>query len=141
MGITAVEDGNDVILYNVTKADGTTYSVTISKTNNLRSLVFIPQVYVDGVQGLTYDSYVYKALTLSEKDSKSEKTTAAATSTTICPFIHAEYHVNPANANVNELKDKLSFMVKPNVDYISSRAAASNDFAMTPEFVSFTDGI
>lgn len=32
-------------------------------------------------------------------------------------------------------------MVKPNVDYISSRAAASNDFAMTPEFVSFTDGI
>ena len=66
-GITAVEDGNDVILYNVTKADGTTGSVTISKTNNLRSLVFIPQVYVDGVQGLTYDSYAYKALTLSEK--------------------------------------------------------------------------
>ena len=140
-GITAVEDGNDVILYNVTKADGTTGSVTISKTNNLRSLVFIPQVYVDGVQGLTYDSYAYKALTLSEKDSKSEKTTAAATSTTINPVVYAEYHVNPANANVNELKDKLSFMVKPNVDYISSRAAASNDFAMTPEFVSFTDGI
>lgn len=62
-----------MILYNVTKADGTTGSVTISKTNNLRSLVFIPQVYVDGVQGLTYDSYAYKALTLSEKDSKSEK--------------------------------------------------------------------
>ena len=72
-----------MILYNVTKADGTTGSVTISKTNNLRSLVFIPQVYVDGVQGLTYDSYAYKALTLSEKDSISEKTTAAATSTTI----------------------------------------------------------
>ena len=77
-----------------------------------------------------------KALTLSEKDSKSEKRQLQlpAPLSTGC---YAEYHVNPANANVNELKDKLSFMVKPNVDYISSRAAASNDFAMTPEFVSF----
>lgn len=31
--------------------------------------------------------------------------------------------------------------MKPNLDYISSRAAASNDFGMVPEFVSFKDGI
>ena len=62
-----------MILYNVTKADGTIGSVTISKSNNLRSLVFIPQVYVDGVQGLTYDSYAYKALTLSDKGFQGRK--------------------------------------------------------------------
>ena len=140
-GITAVEDEYDVTLYNVTKADGTTGSVTISKSNNLRSLVFIPQVYVDGVQGLTYDSYAYKALTLTKKDSKDESATAATANTTINPVVYAEYHVNPANANVNELKDKLSFLVKKDVDYFSTRAAASSDFAMTPEFVSFTNGI
>lgn len=140
-GITAVENENDVVLYNVTKADGTSGSVTISKTNNLRSLVFIPQVYVDGVQGLTYDSYAYQALTLTRKDSKEETTTAATANTTINPVVYAEYHVNPANANVDKLKDNLSFLVKPDLNYLGTRAAASRDFAMTPEFVSFADGI
>ena len=140
-GVTAVENSTDVILYNVKKADGTTGSVTISKSNNLRSLVFVPQVYVDGVQGFTYDSYSYNALTLGNKDSKSEKATAAATATAINPVVEVEYHVNPSNANVEELKDKLSFIVKKDVDYISSRAAASKDFNATPEFISFKDGI
>ncbi|RGN30807.1 PL29 family lyase N-terminal domain-containing protein [Bacteroides oleiciplenus] len=140
-GVTAVENSTDVILYNVKKADGTMGSVTISKSNNLRSLVFVPQVYVDGVQGFTYDSYSYNALTLGNKDSKSEKVTAAATATAINPVVEVEYHVNPSNANVEELKDKLSFIVKKDVDYISSRAAASKDFNATPEFISFKDGI
>lgn len=140
-GITAVDNGTDVILYNVKMADGTMGQVTISKNNNLRSLVFIPQVYVDGVQGFTYDSYAYKALTLGNKDSKTEKATLAATATTINPVVEVEYHVNPSNANVEELKDKLSFIVKKDVDYITSRAAASKDFNATPEFVSFKDGI
>ncbi len=139
-GVTAVENSTDVILYNVKKADGTMGSVTISKSNNLRSLVFVPQVYVDGVQGFTYDSYSYNALTLGNKDSKSEKVTAAATATAINPVVEVEYHVNPSNANVEELKDKLSFIVKKDVDYISSRAA-SKDFNATPEFISFKDGI
>ena len=140
-GITAVENENDVVLSNVTLADGKLGSVTISKTNNLRSLVFIPQVYVSGVQGLTYDSYAYQALTLDKKDSKDETTKAATANTTINPVVYAEYHVNPANANVDKLKDNLSFLVKPNLDYHGTRAAASKDFAMTPEFVSFADGI
>lgn len=140
-GVTAVENSTDVILYNVKKADGTMGSVTISKSNNLRSLVFVPQVYVDGVQGFTYDSYSYNALTLGNKDSKSEKATAAAIATAINPVVEVEYHVNPSNANVEELKDKLSFIVKKDVDYISSRAAASKDFNATPEFISFKDGI
>ena len=140
-GITAVETATDVILYNVTKADGSKGEVTISKSNNLRSLVFVPQVYVDGVQGLTYDSYSYKALTLADKDSKSESAAEAAEETTVNPTVYAEYHVNPSTANIEDIKDKLSFIVKPNVDYITSRAAASEDFTATPEFVSYQDGI
>ena len=140
-GVTAVENATDVILYNVTKADGTKGEVTISKSNNLRSLVFVPQAYVDGVQGMTYDSYSYNALTLGSKDSKTETTTAATAATIVNPTLYAEYHVNPSTANIEEVKDQLSFIVKANVDYIGSRAAASTDFNATPEFVSYKDGI
>ena len=141
LGITAVDNGYDVTLYNVTLANGTAGSVTISKSNNLRSLVFVPQVVVDGVNGMTYDSYSYNALTIGHKDSKDENYTAASSATVVNPTVYAEYHVNPSNANFEQLKDQISFKIKASVDYINSRAAASNDFNATPEVVSFLDGI
>ena len=141
LGITAVDNGYDVTLYNVTLANGTTGSVTISKSNNLRSLVFVPQVVVDGVNGMTYDSYSYNALSIGHKDSRDENYAAAASATVVNPTVYAEYHVNPSNANFKELKDQISFKIKASVDYINSRAAASDDFNATPEVVSFVDGI
>ena len=36
----------------------------------LASLTFIPYEIIDGVEGLTYGSFSYKALTLKDKDNK-----------------------------------------------------------------------
>lgn len=77
---------------------------------------------------------------LGNKDSQNETTTAATSATVINPTTYAEYHVNPANANVEDLKN-LKFVVRANDDYVKTRAAASADFDVAAEFVSFEDGI
>lgn len=137
--ITAVMDQNELKLYNVQTADGTT-SVTIALSNNLRGFVFSPKAYVDGLPAIRVTSFAYNALTLKNKDSQNETTTAATSATVINPTTYAEYHVNPANANVEDLKN-LKFVVRANDDYVKTRAAASADFDVAAEFVSFEDGI
>ena len=150
--ITAVVKDGVLTLFGV---DGLEEGYKIYMTNDLRSLVFVPQVYVDGVQGMTYESYSYRPLTLESKDSKNEKAIIGGldSEVVINPVVYAEYHVNPSNATLNieevkdeegnvtkVLKDKLTFKVRT-VDYIDSRAAASEDFSVTPEFISFEKGI
>ncbi|MBQ8520999.1 MAG: hypothetical protein IJ456_06435, partial [Bacteroides sp.] len=116
--------------------------VTIkSFCSSVKSLVFIPEVYVDGVEGLKYGSFAYNALTLKDKDKQTEIAVEATDSTVVNPVVYAKYHVNPRNADIESIKNKLSFYVRPNVEFISSRAAASTDFAMTPEFHSYDKGI
>jgi hypothetical protein len=102
--------------------------------------VFSPKAYVDGLPAIRVTSFAYNALTLKNKDSQNETTTAATSATVINPTTYAEYHVNPANANVEDLKN-LKFVVRANDDYVKTRAAASADFDVAAEFVSFEDGI
>ena len=105
----------------------------------LASLTFIPQVYIDGVEGLTYGSFSYNALTLSDKDSEDEIAEEAAAATVVTPAIYAKYHVSPSTAKLDDVK--LAFDLKKNLEYIQSRDDESEDFDMKASFESLENGI
>ena len=136
-GVTAIETEESLILGNVSGSEDGTF--TISKLAELRSLVFVPQVVVDGVEGIRYGQFTYSALTLDQKDSKNEYCKFADKKTMVNPVVTAQYHVNPANADLRDIKEHLSFLVEDK-DYISSRAA-SKDLEMTPKFEKFENGV
>jgi len=139
--ITAVMDGSDLKLYNVMLGEGYT-NVTVALSNALRGFVFKPEVYVDGVPAIRVSSYGYRALKANNKDKpSSEKYTESGDSVFINPKVYAYYHVNPTNANVDDLKN-LTFVVQANDEYVvTRRAPASNDFNVTAKFADFKDGI
>ena len=142
--ITAVMGEEDLKLSHVLKSDGTYGEYTISLSSNLRGIVFMKdgdsRAYVDGVPAIRISSFEYKALSAgATKDSKAEIWTEGAAKV-INPETYAYYHVNPANASEEQLKN-LIFALEANGDFIKSRANASADFAAKPEFVEFKDGI
>ena len=142
--ITAVMGEEDLKLSHVLKSDGTYGEYTISLSSNLRGIVFMKdgdsRAYVDGVPAIRISSFEYKALSAgATKDTKTEKWTEGATKV-VNPETYAYYHVNPANASEEQLKN-LIFALEANGDFITSRAKASTDFAAKPEFVEFKDGI
>ena len=148
-GVTAVMDNNNLTLYNVADKNGVVDAngVQIALSNNLRGFVFEKdnsgRVYVDGVPGIRVSSFSFYAQKLDKADSQSEKSVkvdAKEAKDVVNPTTYAYYHVNPSNANVEDLK-KLNFVVKANADYITTRGAASEDFAAKAEFVEFKDGI
>ena len=146
--ITAVMGEEDLKLSHVLKSDGTYGEYTISLSSNLRGIVFMKdgdsRAYVDGVPAIRISSFEYKALSAgATKDTKTEKWTEGATKV-VNPETYAYYHVNPANASEEQLKN-LIFALEANGEFIKdripSRAKASTDFAAKPEFVEFKDGI
>lgn len=142
--ITAVMGEEDLKLGHVLKSDGTYGEYTISLSSNLRGIVFMKdgdsRAYVGGVPAIRISSFKYNALSAgTTKDSKNEIWTEGAAKI-VNPETYAYYHVNPANASEEQLKN-LIFALEANGDFIKSRAAASKDFAAKPEFVEFKDGI
>lgn len=149
--ITGLMDNDYVTLHNVKYPDGTYKDVKISLSNNLRSFSFVTDAadndgkllahtLVDGVEAIQIQSYSFKALSLSKKDSKEETAKEASSSTVINPATYAYYKVEPAEASADDLK-KLAYRVEANGNYIKTRAEASKDFAANAKFVSFKDGI
>ena len=103
--ISAVMDNGKLSLYNVKNGDGTGISIEIPLSNALRGFVFVPEKYVDGVPGIEVTSFSYNALTLKKKDTADETTEPAKAATVVNPTTVACYHVNTANANVEDLKN------------------------------------
>lgn len=127
---------------------GNPITYTIAMNGELRSLVYegdgatMKRVYVDAVPTISVKSFKYNPLGVNTKDAPEEKWTAAATEKAVSPATYAYYHVNPANASVNYLKDNLEYIVEADGEYkYSGTRAKSNDLKVTPEFVSFAGGI
>lgn len=153
--LTGVINNEYLTLSNVLYPDGTYKDFKISLSNNLCGFSFVtdkavtgedgvinlqPETVVDGVEAIQIQSFGFNALTLKNKDSKDENAEEASAKTVINPDVYAYYKVEPATASIEDLK-KLSYRVTADANYISTRAAASSDFAVTPEFVEFKDGI
>ena len=121
----------------------------------------MPTTYIDGVEALVFDNFHYFPKVLKHKDSAREYAVidtlkwknpknnkeewVFADSIDVQPAILAQYHVNPTNADLSFLKegtsDFLSFVVVANANMVTTRAKASKDFAVTPIFKSFENGV
>lgn len=123
--ITAVYDteAGTLTLIGVEGYDG---PYVIALDAELKSLVFVPQAYVEGVEAMLIETFSYNALTLKNKDSKDEIAEAAKEESTISPVTVAQYYVNPANAKLDSLT--FDFVTEPNLDYVMTRSKASEDF-------------
>ena len=124
--ITAVYNTKDgtITLYNV---EGIEDGYVITTDAELKSLVFVPQAYVEGVEAMLIKTLSYNALTIKNIDSQNEKAEAAKEASTISPTIVAQYYVNPANAKLDSTFT-FDFVTEPNLDYLATRTDASEDF-------------
>ena len=121
--ITAVYDteAGTLTLIGVEGYDG---PYVIALDAELKSLVFVPQAYYEGVEAMLIETFSYKALTLKNQDSKDEIAEVAKTESTISPVTVAQYYVNPANAKLDSLT--FDFVTEANLDFLPTRTDAKD---------------
>jgi len=127
--ITAVWEDGVLTFYGVKDAEGNVLDPQkITLVAELESLVFVPQAYVDGVEGMLLETLTYFGVEIDEEviNTPDEIATELEDSVLISPALHAQYYVNPANASLDGFN--LDFVVEENVDFIKTRAEASEDF-------------
>ena len=99
--VTAVwdsENGN-LLLSNVEGHDGV---LTISLTNSLKSLVFQPDFYYQGIEAIAAYTYNYNSLTINTVDADGNYGTDApenGDAASVTPGLVAKYHMNPSSAD------------------------------------------
>ena len=132
--ITAELKDGKLILHNVAGAEG---DLVLDITKALSSLVFVPQCYVDGVEGMQYLAMTYNSLKVSAKDSKDE-VWDGGDAASIAPEAIAEYHVNATNV---ELDDTYTYtFITKTLPYYTTRAEAEA-LKLTAAFDSYKDGV
>ena len=108
--VTAAWDTANGYLY-LDNVAGHTGVMVISLTDDLKSLVFVPEFYYQGIEAMSAKTFNYNALVVNKNitadgefgtDAASLKLPNPATSMT--PGLLAEYHMNPTSANVNDIK-------------------------------------
>lgn len=131
--ITATWEKNVLTLVGVKDAkDG---KVVINLNSELRSLVFSPSYYVDGVEAINLAAYNYKSYYVKEvnanddcsKDTPTQKTSDKPVY--YAPDMNAAYFLNPSNAAVTEDAKDYKFLVS-NAQYVSTRAANNPIFTV-----------
>ena len=133
--ITAVVTDGDVILQGVPGIpDG---KVVIPRNNVLRSLVFVPEVYVEGIPGMRYYNVAYTRQDLDKKNTKNEAFKDIKDGAVeLNRGILAQYHVNPSCVDRSELQ--VLNLATRNVPYLTARSA---DFEAKATYKDFKDGL
>ena len=74
-------------------------------TKQLKSLVFSPYCYYEGIEAIKMSYYSYEALSLSvadkTKDQSSDAATATGTTKSVAPKVVANYFANPSNSAID----------------------------------------
>ncbi|WP_279112166.1 PL29 family lyase N-terminal domain-containing protein [Hoylesella timonensis] len=128
--ITAVKDADFLKLFNVKGAESD--PVVISLTNSLKSLVFVPDFYYDGIQAFDFNTFTFNAKTVNKVNADGEFADDKPTvgeEVVSSPDLAATYHLNPTNAKMKEDLAKYSFIAF-NKDYTRAGADVSSAFTM-----------
>lgn len=104
------------------------------ESRQLKSLVFSPQEYYQGIEAIGVWSFNYYAITGGlatpdlDKDQTGDYATKRASSeTSVVPVVTASYYMNPSNAEIDMDKAKYGFIVS-NANY--TRAASASDITV-----------
>ena len=102
----------------------------LSVKQAIRSLVFVPEVYVDGVEAILVSTLHYTPLELKDTNTVNENAVAVDTVINVTPPAIAKYHVVPSNADLTflEVGDTVKFVVRADDPFITTRATATEDF-------------
>ena len=121
--VTAIYDDAAGYLrfYNVEGGTGKNKEFVITLWSHLKSLVFEPDFYFDGIEAFDFSTYKYKKITVAPvsadveyayasngaissvtKQYNTDAPTVATAITTVAPDVKATYHLNPANAKVSK---------------------------------------
>ena len=127
MTITEIKDAaGTVIGYTIKYGDNEPVNLKLI-SEKLQGLVFIPDFYYQGIEAMAANTFYYKALTLptvnanddfSTDKEKKEKTFS------LTPNLVANYHLNPSNAAVSDLKKENMFFIAEDKAY--TKAGAHN---------------
>ena len=159
--ITAVKDADVLTFYGVAGATGPNNSVAISLSGTLKSLVFIPHFYLDGIETIEYPWLGEYALVKETPEAPYTQTThhqktikntptmynflpdrlsenpqdARQTKKLIYgPVIGVDYEINPSNASLTWDANQPSYKVlTPEVVYTNTRAAATSLKVTSPK--------
>lgn len=98
----------------------------------LRSIVFSPTEYYQGIEAIGVFSFNYNALSVSAADKTGDQKTDRPTmltqpETSVVPFVKASYHLNPSNAAISTDKEHFSYVVN-NASY--TRSVGRNDISV-----------
>ena len=121
--IVAVVTPNDVFLFGVNGSDGV---LVLAKTGALRSLVFKPDFYYQGIEAMDAATFRFNALDVNEKvnandDFSGDAPTITTTQVSMTPALVANYYLNPSSASLDNIAD-LKF-ISENLAY--TRAAST----------------
>lgn len=104
------------------------------ESRQLKSLVYSPQEYYQGIEAIGVWSFNYYAITGGlatpdlDKDQTGDYATKRASSeTSVVPVVTASYYMNPSNAEIDMDKAKYGFIVS-NANY--TRAASASDITV-----------
>lgn len=104
------------------------------ESRQLKSLVYSPQEYYQGIEAIGVWSFNYYAITNGlatpdlDKDQTGDYATKRASSeTSVVPVVTASYYMNPSNAEIDTDKAKYNFIVS-NANY--TRAASASDITV-----------
>lgn len=107
--VTAAWDTANGYLY-LDNVAGHTGVMVISLTDDLKSLVFVPEFYYEGIEAMSAKTFNYNAWDVNENiDANGNFGTDAPTAVTpngaisMTPGLYAEYHMNPTSANFNDI--------------------------------------
>ena len=101
--ITAVVTANDVFLFGLDGQDG---AVVIAKTGALRSLVFKPDFYYQGIEAMDAATFKFNQLDLKKVDADGNYGTDAPVIkdlVSMTPALVANYYLNPSSANIDNI--------------------------------------
>ena len=117
------------------------YEVNLTPSGET-ALVFIPQCYIDGVEGFQAVSLFYDPLFVSDQDSADEiwAPEEDADPAQISPAKGVQFHVNISDAELDDTYE-YEFVNKDDKPYIKTRGAQSDDFEVIPTFKSYADGV
>lgn len=127
MTITEIKDAaGTVIGYTIKYGDNEPVNLKLI-SEKLQGLVFIPDFYYQGIKAMAANTFYYKALTLPTVNANDDFSTDKATegkTFSLTPNLVANYHLNPSNAAVSDLKKENMFFIAEDKAY--TKAGAHN---------------
>lgn len=121
--VTAVETANDVFLYGIEGSEGV---IVLAKTGALRSLVFKPDFYYQGIEAMDAATFKFDALSVkavnADGNFASDKPVVGK-EVSMTPALVANYYLNPSSANIDNIFD-LSFITE-DLEYVRSASSVT----------------